>query len=177
MRRAISIAATLILLTTACSSFGKPGGAAALLPDVPNARTVEGKTITQHIASLAGGDALKIANPELYAVVQFTEGVVTCYQDLGAIAVRVYSDADFALSAGMVAIVDRNAITSLENAVKCLGGSLPFSTTEPPAIRPCFYSYTLKRDGNEFYIAYVGTTAEMCQAFCTRLEGCAESQR
>ena len=41
-----------------------------------------------------------------------------------------------------------------------------------PGIEPCSATYTLSRDDNQFYILYVGTTAEICQDFCANLQDC-----
>ena len=172
--RMYAIGLSLALLASGCEWIGgQRGGAPDLLPEVPNARTIEGQTIVQYLSSLADGAALKTLHPELWAAVQITEGLITCYQDIGAVAVRVYSDRDFPLSAGMVAIVDRNAIADPANLVKCIGSGLqPYSAL--PTIKPCASSYTLHKDDNEFTIAYAGTTREMCDAFCSKLEGCVQ---
>jgi hypothetical protein len=39
-------------------------------------------------------------------------------------------------------------------------------------LEPCAKSYTLKKDDNEFYVAFVATTPQMCETFCSKLEGC-----
>jgi len=174
MRRRIGLVAlTLLVIAAACDSLGRPGGAAALLPDVPNAKVIEGQTISEYIATLSSGASLLTGNPPLVAAIEFAQGAINCYQDIGAVAVRVYSDETFPLSSGMVAVVDRNAITDLGNLARCLGGGQ--TDGAQAAISICANTYTLKKDDNEFYIAYIGTTEEMCQAFCTGLEGCFES--
>lgn len=175
MRRQIgSIALALLLIVAACDTGGTQGGAAALLPDVPNAKIVEGQTISEYIASLASGATLLTGNPALAAGIEFAQGAINCYQEIGAVAVRIYSDLTFPLSTGMVAIVDRNAVTDLGNVARCLGGGRQSSAQA--TLEVCVNSYTLNKDDNEFYIAYVGTTAEMCSAICSRLEGCSEGQ-
>ena len=176
MRRGVWMTVlTLIGIVAACGPIGRPGGAADLLPNVPRAKIVEGKTITQYISSLTEGQALLAGNPLLVAAIEFTEGAVKCYQDIGAVAVRIYSDETFPLSSGLVAIVDRNAIANLGNLANCLSGGK--QVTAQAVIEICAHTYTLKKDDNEFYIAYLGTTEEMCQAFCSGLEGCAESKQ
>jgi len=165
---------TVVLITVACDPFGTQGRAASMLPDVPNTTIVKGQTIAEYIASLASGGSLLTGNPPLAAAIEFAQGAINCYQNIGAIAVRIYSDNAFPLSSGMVAIVDRNAITDLGNLARCLGGGAEAGAQA--TIQVCTHSYTLKKDDNEFHIAYVGTTLEMCQAFCTRLEGCTAHQ-
>ena len=165
---------TAALIAAACNPSGTQGSAASLLPDVPNTTIVKGQTISEYIATLASGSTLLTGNPALAAAIEFAQGAINCYQDIGAIAVRIYSDNGFPLSSGMVAIIDRNAITDLGNLARCLGGGAEAGAQA--VIQVCTHSYTLKKDDNEFYIAYVGTTEEMCQAFCTRLEGCTAHQ-
>ena len=175
MRRTMwMIVMTIVLIAAACDPTGTPGRAADLLPNLPNHKIVEGQTITEYISSLAEGQALLLGNPLLVAAIEFTEGAIKCYQDIGAVAVRIYSDEAFPLSSGLVAIVDRNAITDLGNLARCLSGD-----KQPGAqavVQVCAHNYTLKKDGNEFTIAYIGTTDEICQAFCSGLEGCVESR-
>lgn len=169
MRLRLLLLMTLILLA-ACTPT--QGGATALLPDVPNTTVVEGQTISQFIAKLADGAALVAANPQLVLLIEKAQGSIDCLQQIGAVAMRTYTDKTFPLSAGVVGIVDRNAVTNLANLQQCVTGTANPSAQGAPTLQPCAKSYTLKKDDNEFYIAYIGTTTEMCQALCSRLEGC-----
>ncbi len=160
------------VLLAACQTTA--GDAKSMLPAVPNTTVVEGQTITQFLAKVADGAALAAANPELIAVIQRVEASLTCYQDLGAVALRTYTDKSFSLSAGVVAIIDRKALTDPVNFANCVVGSAHgvASGAATPTIKPCIKNYTLKKNDNEFYIAYIATTQEMCTAFCSQLEGC-----
>jgi hypothetical protein len=161
----------IVIAITACQT--QKGSAQDLLPAVPNTTVVEGETITQFLAKVADGAALAAANPELIPLIQRVEASLTCYQGLGAVALRTYTDKTFPLSAGIVAIIDRNALTDPTNFANCvLGRAQAGDAATAPTIDPCVKTYTLKKDGNEFYIAYVATTKEMCTAFCSKLEGC-----
>ena len=174
MRRRIGvIVLTLLVMAAACDSTNTPGRAADLMPNVPNTRVIEGMTITEYLASLAEGPSLLAANPVLAAAIEATQGAIDCYQKIGAVAARVYSDLSFPLSSGLVAIVDRNAITDLDNLRTCFGGGQQFGAQA--ALEICTHTYTLKKEDNEFYIAYIGTTKDMCRAFCSGLEGCTAS--
>jgi len=141
---------------------------------VSNTTAVEGETITQFLAKVADGTALAAANPELIPLIQRVEASLTCYQGLGAVALRTYTDKTFPLSAGVVAIIDRNALADPANFANCVLGRAQGDASAMPTIDPCVKTYTLKKDNNEFYIAYVATTQEMCMAFCSKLEGCTE---
>ncbi len=157
-----------ILFLTACTPTR--GAATDMLPNVPNTKTVEGQSITQFIASLADGAVITAANPQLVVVINRIESTLNCFQDKGAVGMRTYVDQTFPLSAGAVLIVDRNALTNPANVVGCLTN--PPGASATPTIQPCFKSYTLKKADNEFFIAYIASTAQMCEAFCSRLEGC-----
>ena len=172
-KRILLLGLMAAIVLTACQT--QEGSARAMLPDVPNTTVVEGQTVTQFLAKLADGAALVAANPQLIPLVQRVEASLTCYQDLGAVALRTYTDKQFPLSAGIVAIMDRKALTDPANFANCvLGSAQGAAEAQRPAIQPCSKSYTLKKADNEFYIAFVATTQEMCQAFCSRLEGCTE---
>ena len=159
-----------VMLLSACQP--KQGGAKDMLPDVPNTTVVEGQTVTQFLAKLANGAALAAANPELIPVIQRIETSASCYQNVGAVALRTYTDKTFPLSAGIVAIVDRNALTDPANFLNCVVKPQPGVEAATPTLEPCAKTYTLKKDDNEFYVAFVATTPQMCETFCSKLEGC-----
>jgi hypothetical protein len=161
----------VVVLLSACQP--KQGSAKAMLPDVPNTTVVEGQTISQFLAKLADGAALAAANPELIPVIQRIEASAGCYQNVGAAALRTYTDKTFPLYAGIVAIVDRNALTDPANFLNCVVKPQPGIEAAAPTLEPCTKTYTLKKDENEFYIAYIATTPQMCETFCSKLEGCA----
>jgi hypothetical protein len=163
------VMSVLLLTITACAPTA--GGATALLPEVPNTTVVEGQSLTDFIAKLADGAALAAANPLLIPLIEKAQGSLACLQQIGAMAVRTYTDKTFPLSAGFVAIIDRNAVTNPANWQQCLTGQ-PKVGTQAVTLQPCAATFTLKKDSNEFYIAYMATTVELCQALCSRLEGC-----
>jgi len=167
----------ILLLLSACSllpAFEQPTRvppAAEMLPDLPGYTIVEGQTLTSYISTLSGGAALLAGQPELAAMVAAVDRVISCYQQVGAARARIYSDQANPLSAGTVAIADRNALLDPVNIFKCV---VPKKDSQimTAGIQPCSATFTLSKGGNEYYILYAGTTTEICQAFCTRLEGC-----
>ena len=171
-KRILLLSVIAVVALSACQT--QRGSASDMLPNVPDTTVVEGETITQFLAKIADGAALAAANPQLIPLIQRVEASLTCYQDLGAVALRTYTDKQFPLSAGIVAIIDRKALTDPANFANCVLGRAQgaAASAEGLTIQPCTKSYTLKKDDNEFHIAYIATTQEMCQAFCSRLEGC-----
>ena len=148
--------------------------AAEMLPDLPDYTVIEGQTLTDYIGTLSEGAALLTGHPEMAALALGVDKFIGCYQDVGAVRARVYSHKESPLSAGAVAIADRNALLDPKNLFACLKPAVDAdgASTQSFAIEPCSASYTLERDDNEFYILYAGTTQEICQAFCAQLEGC-----
>ena len=165
----------LLFITAGCSVLGGDDvattpPAVAMMPELPGYNTIEGQTITGYLSTVSGGATLLAGQPELAAAITAIDSIISCYQDIGAVRARVYSDQEEPLSAGAVAIADRNALASPANLFRCV--SLPMAAEEAGGIQPCTASYTLERDDNAFYIIYAGTTTEICQAFCSELEGC-----
>ncbi len=172
-RKVWLFSAVVILALVSCT--GQRGNAQSLLPDIPNTTVVEGQTITQFVGKLTDGAALLAASPQLVPVIQRIEASATCYQDVGAVALRTYTDKTFPLSAGIIAVVDGKALKDPVNFANCvIGPTRSDASIETPTIEPCVKNYTVKKSDNEFYIAYIATTKEMCTAFCSKLEGCTQ---
>jgi len=141
------------------------------MPNLVGFKVIEGQAVQEYIANLAEGGALLAANPQMVLLIQRVDSAMACYQKAGALSARVFVDEDYPLSSGAIAIADRNRLADPTVLFSCVGGQIsPFSAQ--PGLSPCSHSYTLQRDNNEFYILYVGTTQEICQAFCQNLEGC-----
>lgn len=148
--------------------------AVEMLPDLPDHTVVKGQTLTEYLGTLAEGATLLAGRPDLAALALGVDKFIGCYQDVGAVQAQVYSNKENPLSAGAVAIADRNALLDPRNLLACLKPSAEAGEAgiQSFAIEPCSASYTLTRDDNEFYILYAGTTQEICRAFCAQLEGC-----
>ena len=145
-----------------------------MLPDLPGYTIVEGQLLTDYLSTFSEGASLLVGQPELAALVVGVDQIIGCYQEVGAVQARVYSNEEKPLSAGAVAIADRNALLSPTNLFKCVSplGNPDDSSAQSIDFQPCSATYTLSKDDNEFYIIYVGTTEEICQVFCANLEGC-----
>jgi hypothetical protein len=181
MKRIALVLTLLIMITGVVLLQGcdqdpdTPPPAAEMLPDLPGYNQVEGQTITTYISTLAGGAALLAGQPQLTATVAVVDHIIGCYQDVGAVRARVYSQVEQPLAAGAIAIADRNELSDPGNLFQCvLPAALEAIPTGPEGfeVEPCTANYTLTRDDNEFYIIYAGTTPDVCQSFCANLEGC-----
>jgi hypothetical protein len=142
-----------------------------MMPTLAGYRIIEGQQVQEYIAGLAEGAALLSGNPGMVFTLEKLDRMIQCYQEAGAVNLRIFSHQQHPLSSGAIAIADRNRMRDPSTLLNCAGrGLIPFSDQATPD--PCVHSYTLERDDNAFYIAYVGTTEEVCQAFCGHLEGC-----
>ena len=173
----ITVAVSIIMLLSGCNLLPTPTPtngeppAATLLPKLAGYNTAEGQTLASYIGKLSGGASLLTGQPELAATLTAVDAIVGCYQQVGAVRARLYSNQTSPLSAGTVAIADRNALLDPVNLFKCVAPKAEMGA-QAIKIEPCKASYTLKRDNNEFYILYAGTTTEICQAFCKNLDQC-----
>ncbi|MEM7030597.1 MAG: hypothetical protein AAF629_13600 [Chloroflexota bacterium] len=147
--------------------------AAPSVPELAGYKVVDGQDLVGYLTEL-GDEASKLTEtPELAGAALQVDQIIGCYQEIGAVQVRTYSDEEFPLSSGVVAIADRNALLSPVNLFKCTESSdVGAAGRGLTSIKPCQANYTVARDDNEFYITYTGTTEAICQAFCAQLEGC-----
>lgn len=167
----VTIILLLAVIVGCDGSGGSAPNAANLLPDLAGYNTIEGQSFTEALTTL-GVFATLAGQPELGAPIAAVSSVATCYQDAGAVNARVYSEQGEPVNSGIVAIGDRNALLNPITFLQCVPGGKGESSTQSVTIDGCSHSYTLERDGNEFYILYAGLTPEVCQTFCSNLEGC-----
>lgn len=171
MRKKIDITICIItfLILIACGTSGNDDTppATRLMPNISGYTSVKGQEIQKYIAASAKLTALLAKHPEMLPFIEGVDGITECYQNKGAINLQLYSDNSYPLSSGIIAIVDGDRINSWDTFLGCL-----VDTYGHPELSPCANAYTLKKDGNEFYIAYAGTTQEICDDFCDELEGC-----
>jgi hypothetical protein len=142
-----------------------------MMPDLPGYRVIEGETIKDYIATLAEGAAILTGHPEMVLLIEKVDSVIGCYQDVGAVNTRVFSDEALPYSSGAIAIADQNRLTDPETLFRCVGGQI-LASSDAAELAPCAHSYTLEQKDNAFHIIYVGSTQEICQTFCTHLDGC-----
>lgn len=179
MVRVIRIAWVLLIVAVMSGCELLPGAAtpaveppaAAMMPQLEGYNTVEGQTLTSYIGKLSGGTLLLSGDPQLAVLLTAVDKIVGCYQQIGAVRARVYSNQANPLSAGTVAIADKKTLLDPVNLFKCVAPNVG-PGAQSVKIEPCSANYTLKKSDNEFHILYAGTTTEICRAFCSNLEGC-----
>ncbi|MCL4802911.1 MAG: hypothetical protein KJ046_01265 [Anaerolineae bacterium] len=147
--------------------------AARLLPDLPGYRQVEGQTITTYIGALSEGAALLAGQPQLAMTVGAIDHVVDCYQEVGGVRARVYSQATAPLHAGLVAVVDETRANDPDLLFRCVAPvALGLESTDGNIIEPCTAAYTVVLEEGTFHVIYAGSAYDVCVDFCSSLEGC-----
>ena len=118
----IAVAALLVVASVLLGidrSGPEENPAAELLPDLSGYNTVEGESLTDYISKLSEGAALLAGQPELALAIAAVDQVIGCYQEVGAVEARVYAVEDDPLSAGVVAVGDRNKLLPVFGADVC----------------------------------------------------------
>ena len=167
----------VVVLIVGCGSGAdmRDDSAANLMPNLPGYSVQTTLDLQDAISKVAGAAALIAAQPEMTALIAAATGLARCYQEAGAVEGRVYTRDSNPLQAGLVIIINRNQLTNPALLSNCIfGGEAGPSIMAQQALQPCANVYTLPRDNNEFYIAYVGTDPSVCTDFCSALQGCAQ---
>jgi hypothetical protein len=159
--------AFIAVMLGGCDLLGGNSARPPSLPDLPGYKVVNNQQIADYLRQI-GADSNQ---SELVGAVTAVDSLLSCYQDLGALQTRIYSNEAQPFSAGAILIADRNALLNPINLANC--GSQAQSQGLL-GVQPCSVNYTVSRDSNEYYIVYVGTTDQICQDFCSHLEGCAD---
>lgn len=166
-----SVALVVVTLLSACGQGSQGPTAASLMPSLSGYQANDTLNIQDAITKIGGVASIGTGQPEVAAALAAVNGLVTCYQQAGAVQGRTYVNSADALKAGVIVIVDRNVVTNPQTFLNCV---LPKSAAAPlvAGVQPCAKAYTLSTSNNQFYIAYAATSTEVCQAFCSGLQGC-----
>jgi hypothetical protein len=177
LKQGFILATSVLLLAMLACNGGPPAGsvppAESLMPEIKGYDSAETQSTQKFIADVAGGAAALSGRPDMGALIKGVDIVTQCYQDHGAVKVRAYSNKQDPLVAGAIVILDKKMITDPKLLLQCTIGSAGLKASE---VQPCSYTYPLKTSDGEFQVAYVGTTTQVCQDFCTNLKGCQDSQ-
>lgn len=144
-----------------------------ILPLLPDYRTVEGQTLTSYVTGLAEGAALLSGQPQLAIAVGVVDRVADCYQDVGGVRSRLYSQVGNPLASGLVVVADAQRVRDPEIVLRCVAPTaLALEGAGESVIEPCAGTYVMNHDGRDYYIAYVATTNDVCRDFCASLKDC-----
>jgi hypothetical protein len=180
MKRFVWIIVLLVAVVACTFSLGNPGptgdtsnqpsSAQTFLPDVTGYIRSNADSLTDAIATVGGGASLISGNPALAAGIAKIDDMIQCYQNVGAVAANIYTQADLGQilqgelpSAGVLAVINEDRIS--RNFLNCaLGGSQNFSS-QGVTIEPCFGSGTLTANNETIHYIYAATTPGLCNSF------------
>lgn len=171
----VRILVFVLVAVTVISACGRAAtqepSAASLMPNLPDYYVNDTVNIQDAISKVASLTSLGAAHPELAGLIAGINNLLTCYQNSGAIQGRTYVNKADVFKAGIVVVVNRNAVSDPTTFINCV---VPPSarSLRPATLQPCAKAYTLNTANNQYYIGYAATDPEVCQAFCSALQGC-----
>lgn len=137
--------------------------------------STEATNITQAISAVGGSATLITANPAVGAAILKIDDMMQCYQGVGAVSARVYTDANIAQvttgtlpKVGALAIINRDRIT--RNLLSC---ALSFGSgiaAQSAAIEPCAGSGSVVRNGETLDFVYAATDPQLCTLFAAAMQ-------
>ena len=186
-RRSLLILA--VILIAACSRFGVPGGAVVpttgntsndaaaaqqYVPDLPGYISTNASSIASAVSTISGGASILSGNLIGAAMVAQIDGMISCYQQVGAVAAKVYAQVDIASvasgqipSVGALAVVNQDRIAG--NFLPCALGSGKGFSAQSAAPQPCASSGTFTANGNTYSYLYAATTQDLCTLIAQRM--------
>lgn len=187
-RRTILLIA--VLLIAACSKIGVPGGAVVpttgntssdaaaaqqYVPDLPGYLNTDAANLTGALSTISGGASLLSGNPVAAAMIQQIDGMIACYQSVGAVAAKLYAQADLASltqrqipAVGALAVINQDRLVN--NFLPCaLGSNRGFSAQSADTPQPCGSSGSFTANSNTYWYLYAATRQELCDAIAQRL--------
>jgi len=167
-----------VLMLAACSmtttsttpdTANDPAAAQRFLPNLPGYTATEAHSITDALTAVGVGGSLITGNVPLAAVVSRLDTMMQCYQNVGAVAARVYTQVDIGSvlqgqvpKVGALAVINQDRLE--RNFLSCaLGTGL---SAQADQVQPCGGSGTFLASNNErIHYVYGATSPELCTLF------------
>lgn len=178
-----------VLLIAACSRIGVPGvapvpttgdtasdpsSAAQFVPDLPGYISTNASNISTAISTITGGASVITGNPVTAALIAQIDGMIACYQNVGAVAAKVYAEANIAnIAAGQVPAVGALAVINqdrlVNNFLPCALNGNQGLRAQAAEATPCGSSGTFTVNGETLWYVYAATQQELCTAIAGQL--------
>ncbi len=178
-----------VLLVAACSRIGLPGGAVVpttgdtasdassaqqFVPDLPGYISTDATSISSAISTISGGASILSGNPISAAMIAQIDGMISCYQNVGAVAAKVYAQPDIATLAqgqiptvGALAVINQDRLVN--NFLPCALGSGRGMSAQSVAPQPCANSGSFQVNGETLWYLYAATNQDLCAAIAQHL--------
>lgn len=146
------------------------------MPNIAGYNSVDAASITDAVAAVGGGASLLSGNPAITAAIAKIDDMIACYRQVGAVAARVYTDANITQvvqgqipKVGALAIINRNRLT--DNFLPCaLNTGSGIGAQSADVIEPCAGVGSFTRGSDTFDYVYAATDPTLCNTFVTALQ-------
>jgi hypothetical protein len=176
-----------VLLIAACSKIGIPGGAVPttgdtssdpaaanqFVPDLPGYVSTNASSISSAISTVTGGASVLTGNPVAAALIQQIDGMIQCYQGVGAAAAKVYVEVNIGNlvegqtpTVGALALINQDRLVN--NFLPCAVGS-GSGFSQQSAAQPCGSSGQFTVEGETLWYLYAATNQTLCTAIQSHL--------
>jgi len=179
-----------VALLAACGNVGPTGdtnrdpeAAQNYLPNVSGFSTTDADSIADAIATAGGGAALASGNPVLAGAIAKLDDMIQCYQDVGAVAARIYTQVDIASlaqgsipSIGVVAVINQDRLAN--NFLACALGqrSSAQAQAQSAGIEPCSGSGDFTINGEHLSYLYAAIEPGLCATFDLHFQNVRQNQ-
>lgn len=141
------------------------------VPDLPGYISTDAQNITEAITRVTGGASLISGNLVTAALIAQIDGMISCYSQVGAVAAKVYVQADIASllegqvpAAGALAVVNQDRV--INNFLPCALGSRPQAlSAQDASVQPCGGSGSIQVDNETLLYLYAATQPTLCDQF------------
>lgn len=147
------------------------------LPNIPGYTAVDADSIVDAITAVGGGASLVTGNLVTAALVAQIDSMIQCYQNVGAVGAKVYTQVDIGQlvqgqipTVGALAMVNQNRIVN--NFIPCaLGGLGDSMSAQAEAVQPCTGSGSFVVNNETILYLYAATQPELCSQFEAYIPG------
>jgi hypothetical protein len=182
MRKFVTLVliAVLAVFASACQSIGlpapgtgdsanDPASASRFVPvSIPGYASTDGFTSIADALNRIGVQAtILTGNVQFAPIVAQLDDMIRCYQGVGAVAGRVYSENPLPLDrvprVGVLAVINTTRIG--RNFLQCAVQQAMSAQADQPAIQPCGGSGSKTVNNENLEYVYAATTPELCTTF------------
>ncbi|MCE2488469.1 MAG: hypothetical protein J4G17_00645 [Anaerolineae bacterium] len=174
-RRSVGLLLVTLVLLAACSDLVPTGSDTAdqatsaqqFIPELEGYVQSDASSITDAITTLGGSASLLSGNPGLTAAITIIDGLIQCYEEVGAIAANIYVlDTVLqgqGLSVGAVAVINQERLA--RNFLNCALPESQLFSAQANSMEPCSGSGTLLVANEHIHYLYAATDPLLCLAF------------
>lgn len=159
------------LVPTTGDTASDPSAVQRFLPNIPGYNVTDADSLVDAITAVTGGASLLTGNPVTAAMVAQIDGMIQCYQNVGAVGARIYTQANIGQllegqvpAVGALAMINQDRLVN--NFLPCALGSAGDSfRAQGAAVEPCSGSGSFVAEGETIHYLYAATQPDLCAQF------------